>query len=114
MALSIVLLIGAALLIRTFVALRTVDPGFNPHNVLTMSISLSGPQFQKSAGVGEVVKKATERVEALPGVVTAAGSCCLPLLSGYGMPFIIAGRPLPNGQINHCGTAWGSAFPGHF
>jgi predicted permease len=114
MALSIVLLIGAALLIRTFVALRTVDPGFNPHNVLTMSISLSGPQFQRSAGVGDVVKKATERVQALPGVVTAAGSCCLPLLGGYGMPFIIAGRPLPNGQISHGGGAWVSASPGYF
>lgn len=114
MALSIVLLIGAALLIRTFVALRDVDPGFNPHNVLTMSISLSGPQFQKSAGVGEVVKKAAERVQALPGVITAAGSCCLPLLGGYGMPFVIVGRPLPTGQISHGGGAWISASPGYF
>jgi predicted permease len=114
MALSVVLLIGAALLIRTFVALHTVDPGFNPHNVLTMSISLSGPQFQKSASVGEVVKNATERVQALPGVVTAAGSCCLPLLGGYGMPFIIAGRPLLNGEISHGGGVWVSASPGYF
>ena len=114
MALSIVLLIGAALLIRTFVALRSVDPGFNPHNVLTMSISLSGPQFQKSAVVGEVVRKATERVEALPGVVTAAGSCCLPILGGYGMPFVILGRPLPNSRISHGDGGWVSASPGYF
>jgi putative ABC transport system permease protein len=114
MAPSIVLLIGAALLIRTFVALRSVDPGFNPHNVLTMSISLSGPEFQKSAAVGEMVRKATERVQALPGVVSAAGSCCLPILGGYGMPFMTAGRPLPNGQISHGDGGWVTTSPGYF
>ena len=114
MALAIVLLIGAALLIRTFVALRAVNPGFNPHNVLTMSISLTGPRFEKSAGVGDTVKTATDRVQALPGVIRAAGACCLPLVGSYGMPFIIAGRPLPNGQISHGGVSWTPVSAGYF
>ena len=57
-SLAIVLLIGAALLIRTFLALRNVDPGFNPHNVLTMEMSLTGDRFQKTIGVAQLVKSA--------------------------------------------------------
>ena len=114
MALAIVLLAGAALLIRTYLALRTVDPGFNPHNILTMRISLSGPRFQKSLGVSDVMKSAAERVQTLPGVIAAAGACCLPLGGGYGQPFIIAGRPLSAGQISHGGVGWVSVSPGYF
>ena len=55
MALALILVIGAALLIRTFMKLEAVDPGFDPHNVLTMTMSISGDRFQKSAGVGQLV-----------------------------------------------------------
>ena len=47
MALALVLVIGAALLIRTFMKLEAVDPGFDTHNVLTMTMSISGDRFQK-------------------------------------------------------------------
>ena len=47
-----VLLVGAALLIRTFVALRGVNPGFDPHNVLTMEMSMTGDRFQQDRGDG--------------------------------------------------------------
>jgi putative ABC transport system permease protein len=114
MALAIILLIGAALLIRTFVALRTVNPGFNPRNVLTMRISLSGPRFQKTAGVADLVKNASERVTALPGVVSAAVSCCMPLEGGFGLPFIVVGRPLPKGDSSHGGSAYTPVSAGFF
>ena len=55
-SLALVLLVGAALLIRTFVNLRGVDPGFNPKNVLTMYMSLTGDRFEKTAGVAQLAR----------------------------------------------------------
>jgi predicted permease len=93
-ALALVLLVGAALLVRTYVALRAVDPGFDPTNVLTMSMSLTGGRFAKSATVGQLMRDGTERLQALPEVDAAAASCCVPLQGGFGLGFIIEGRPL--------------------
>ena len=61
MALALVLVIGAALLIRTFMKLQSVDPGFDTHNVLTMAMSISGDRFQKTSGVAQVIHDGTER-----------------------------------------------------
>jgi putative ABC transport system permease protein len=90
-SLALVLLIGAALLIRTFIALRGVNPGFNPHNVLTMEMSLTGDRFTKTAGLAQVVRYGRERINAIPGVEGSASSCCLPLEGGFGLPFIVVG-----------------------
>ena len=73
-ALALILLIGAGLMLRTFAALRAVNPGFDSHNVLTLRMSLSGPRFQKTAGVDLLIRQGTERLKALPGVVTALRS----------------------------------------
>jgi putative ABC transport system permease protein len=100
MALALILLVGAALLIRTFAALRGVDPGFSTHNVLTMNMSLTGPRFSKTAGVAQLVEEARQRVEAVPGVEAMATTCCLPLEGGLGLPFTIEGRPLTNGPYH--------------
>ena len=66
-ALALVLLVGAALLIRTFAALNAVDPGFDRHNILTMRMSLAGSRFQKTAEVNQLVTDAVQRIESLPG-----------------------------------------------
>jgi putative ABC transport system permease protein len=113
MTLAIVLLIGAALLIRTFLALRTVNPGFDPHNVLTLQMSLTGPRFEKTAGVAQLVRTGVERLEALPGVVAAGTTCCIPLEGGFGLPLIIVGRPLTNGP-SHGGAGWETVSPRFF
>jgi len=113
MSLAIVLLVGAALLIRTFLALRTVDPGFDAHNVLVMEMSLTGPRFEKTAGVAELVRDAEQRVEALPGVESMASTCCLPLEGGLGLPFSIVGRPLTNGPYTG-GASWRTISPEYF
>ena len=68
MALSLILIVGAALLIRTFMKLQAVDPGFDTHNVLTMAMSVGGDQFQTSAGLAQIVREGTERLNAVPGV----------------------------------------------
>jgi putative ABC transport system permease protein len=111
-SLAMVLLIGAALLIRTFLALHQVNPGFNPHNLLTMEMSLTGDRFQKTAGVAELVRNGRERLNAIPGVEVSASTCCLPMEGGFGLPFLVVGRPVDKGQP--VGAGWMSASAGYF
>jgi putative ABC transport system permease protein len=93
MALALILVIGAALLIRTFMKLEAVNPGYDTRNVLTMAMSISGDRFQTTAGVAQLVKDGSDKLTALPGVTDAAAACCLPLNGGFGLPFNIVGRP---------------------
>lgn len=93
MALALVLVIGASLLIWTFLKLQAVDPGFDTHNVLITAMSIGGDRFQKTAGVARVIRDGTDRLKAVPGVIDAAAACCLPLQGGFGVPFDIVGRP---------------------
>jgi len=111
-ALAVLLLVGSALLIRTGLALRRVNPGFDSSNVLTMRMSLTGPRFLTAAGVEQVVKDGVERLRAVPGVVEASATCCIPLEGGYGLPFIISGRPL-EGPFHGSGR-WQTVSPGYF
>ena len=113
-SLALVLLIGAALLIRTFIALRQVNPGFDPRNVLTLEMSLTGDQFKKTAGVAQVSYDGRERLNAIPGVEISAFTCCLPLEGGYGLPFNIIGRPPAPKSPWTGGAGWMSASPGYF
>ena len=113
-SLALVLLIGAALLIRTFLALRQVNPGFDPRNVLTLEMSLTGDQFKKTAGVEQISHDGRERLNAIPGVEISAFTCCLPLEGGYGLPFNIIGRaPAPKSPWSGS-SGWMSASPGYF
>ena len=111
-SLALVLLIGAALLIRTFLALRNVNPGFQAHNVLTLEMSLTGDRFQKTAGVAQLVRNGRERLNAIPGVEISASSCCLPLEGGFGLPFHVVGRP--EDKSRQQGAGWMNTSPGYF
>ena len=111
-ALALVLLVGASLLIRSFAALRAVNPGFSPHNVLTMRMSLTEPKYTKAAGVDQLVRAGTERLRALPGVEAVSTTCCVPLEGGYGLPFEIVGRPAESSANN--GAAWHTISAGYF
>jgi putative ABC transport system permease protein len=112
-SLALVLLIGAALLIRTFLALRNVNPGFEAHNVLTLEMSLTGDRFQKTAGVAQLVRNGRDRMNAIPGVEASASTCCLPLEGGFGLPFIVVGRPVDQ-QTQRQGIGWMSTSPGYY
>ena len=112
-ALALVLLVGSALLIRTAVSLARVNPGFDANNVLTMRMSLTGQQYEKSEAVERLVRTGVERLKALPGVVEASATCCVPLQGGYGLPFLVVGRPLSDGPF-HGGGAWMTISPGYF
>ena len=113
MTLAVVLLVGAGLMIRTFGMLRSVDPGFNAHNVLVMEMSLTGARFEKTAGVNQLVLDAERRIQALPGADSFATTCCLPLEGGLGLPFVIEGRPATDPD-NTPGASWRTVSPGYF
>jgi predicted permease len=98
MALAIVLLVGAGLLIRTFVALGTVNRGFNAHDVLTMRMSLTGPRFSQASDVAQLVRDGVQRITELPGVAGAGAAVSLPLESDWLTSYTIAGRAL-NGRV---------------
>src|ERR1039458_8540828 len=82
-SLAVVLLVGSALLIRTSLALGAVKPGFDAENVLTMRMSVDGPQFAKSAVVDQMLRDGFERIRRIPGVTGVSATCCVPLEGGY-------------------------------
>lgn len=92
-ALSLLLLIGSGLLLRSFARLLRSDPGFEPHNVLTMNISLPTVKYatpeQKIAFFDEMLR----RVSALPGVRSAAMSAASPLSRSRITPVLPEGQP---------------------
>jgi putative ABC transport system permease protein len=111
--LALVLVIGAGLLIRTFIALRMVQPGFDGHNVITMEMALNGPRYEKTGGVAQLVHDSRERIAAIPGVDQVAVSNTLPLDGGFGLPFNVVGRPLKDGPYTG-GGEWKATSPGYF
>ena len=112
MGLALVLLVGAALLIRTFAALRAVDPGFDAHQVLTLRMSLRGERFTKAEDVARLMRDGSERLGAVPGVEVAAASIGVPLQGGFGLPIIIEGRPLDG--PSHGGGGFAPISPNYF
>ena len=95
-ALSLVLLIGAGLMIRSLWELRKVQPGFDSHNVLTMAVPLPRNRFPSPAGEISFFQDALTRVRALPGVESAGLIDDLPLNGGgSNQPFTIEGRAVP-------------------
>src|SRR6476620_998161 len=95
-ALSLMLLVGAGLLIKSFLRLQEIRPGFNPHNVLLANLALPGAKY-KDQQLVEFFRQLKERIEAVPGVQAVGGGVNLPLnASGYaiGRGFIPERRPL--------------------
>jgi len=90
-ALSMVLLIAAGLMIRTLLAMQTVDPGFRPDHVLSMRLSMATERYPDAARVRSFYRQVLDKVRMLPGVRSASISMSLPLQgSNFGMPFQIA------------------------
>jgi putative ABC transport system permease protein len=92
-ALSLVLLIGAGLLLRSFERLLSVDPGFEPHNVLSMNVSLPTVKYAKPQQQITFFDEVLRRVSALPGVHNAAISAALPLSWKRITPMLPEGQP---------------------
>jgi putative ABC transport system permease protein len=98
-ALTLVLLVGAGLLVRTLMRLGTVDKGFNPQNVLTMNIGLPNLKYPKPENVIAFYRNATERIAALPGVQAAGITSVLPLSDNFdGRGLVVEDYPKPRGE----------------
>lgn len=114
-ALSLMLLVGAGLLMRSFVKLQAVNPGFNPNNVLTMKISLSGPNYQKGAPIIAFHDQLVAKIKALPGVQSVATRSHVPIAAddGYAnLSFAIEGR-LPD-AANRLTAFYNAVSPDYF
>ncbi len=95
-AVSLILLIGAGLLINSFMRLRNVDPGFRADNLLTMQVVLPEPKYSEPARRSAFYTELLGRLESLPGVKSAAVTTNLPLYrQGNSIGITIEGRPAP-------------------
>jgi len=95
-SLALMLLIGAGLMIRTFAALEAVDPGFNPHHVISMIVSVAGSKEAEPGRREFFYRQLIERVRSLPGVEAAGAINHLPLAGDlWGWSFLVEGRPKP-------------------
>jgi len=112
MSLALVLLIGAGLLIRSFIDLQAVKPGFDVHNVLTLRMSLTSSRFETTYQVSELVRDAVQRLGSLPEIVSAGAASWLPFETGATLPFVVVGRPL-NGPSHGFGH-WRNISPAYF
>jgi putative ABC transport system permease protein len=106
-ALSLILLISAGLMMRSFLRLQQVNPGLKAENVLTLRVSLPNAKYDVPEKREDFFKQLLERARALPGVESAGAISYLPLSgAGWGRSLTVEGYPvLPVGQapsINHC------------
>ena len=114
LALALVLLVGAGLMIRTFVALRRFDPGFDPRRVVSAVVSLSGSRAEEPARRLAFYDEVLGRVRALPGVVAASAINHLPLAGDvWGFPFHVEGRP-PDPPGESPSASFRVVLPGYF
>ncbi|HVH85868.1 MAG TPA: ABC transporter permease [Terriglobales bacterium] len=113
-ALALVLLAGAGLMIRTFIALASIDPGFNPHHLLTMIVSVAGANDTAAKDRTTFYQRALERIQGLPGVISASAINHLPLAGDdWNLPFFIEGRPIPK-RGEELGGVYRVVLPGYF
>jgi putative ABC transport system permease protein len=111
-ALSLVLLIGAALLLRSFSRLVHVDPGFRPDTVLAFLVSLPRVSYKEDAQRAAFFDQLLERLEGLPGVTSAGMIQSLPIRDDYFLSFSVRGRPSPN--ASDPSASYRVVAPGYF
>jgi predicted permease len=99
LALSVMLLIGAGLLVRSFWQVLSVPPGFNPANVLTLELTMSGRKYTEPQTIIETYRRIWEELARLPGVSRVGGVSALPLSQMFAWgPITVEGRPERAGE----------------
>jgi len=92
---ALVLLAGAGVMLRSFLRLRSVDPGFRADQVLTVRLALVQSKYAEARQKTAFYRDLLERVRSLPGVQSAAATNHLPMVSDFARGFTIGGRPAP-------------------
>src|SRR5262249_29220020 len=101
-ALSVVLLVGSGLLLRSFVRALDEPVGFNPSRLLAVDLDLGGERYAEPARLDAFVSQALDRIAAIPGIESAAAVSSVPLSgSGADGSFAIEGRTFPAGSTPH-------------
>ena len=108
-ALSLILLVGATLLMRTFISLNRVDPGFDRSHVVLVTMPLGGYRPATAAGLASMVREARAELEAVPGVRSSAATFSAPYASRMGLPFSsVSGNATISGD-----GEWMAVSPGY-
>jgi putative ABC transport system permease protein len=94
-SMAVMLVIGAGLLIKSFWRLRQVDPGFKPHNVLSLDLSLPQSKYDNQQKINNFYNQLLERISGLPGIEAATIAYDHPLQASWVDSFAIEGRPAP-------------------
>ncbi|HEY3381435.1 MAG TPA: ABC transporter permease [Vicinamibacterales bacterium] len=116
LALAIVLLTGAALLVRSVGRITTIDPGVSPEDVLTVEITLPTARYANDPQIADAFDRITAAVRRVPGVVTASAASSLPIGGGgfyLGRVFLEEGQPAPPASTD-TEAAWSVVQPGYF
>jgi predicted permease len=107
MALALVVLVSAGLLVRSFLRVQRVNPGFAPQNTLAVSLVLPATKYKEPVQRVNFYKEALQRIRALPGVQSAGATSILPLSGNNSSgSFQIEGRVTPQGQSSPHGDRW--------
>ncbi|SPE41122.1 conserved membrane hypothetical protein [Candidatus Sulfopaludibacter sp. SbA3] len=113
-AVSLMLLAGAGLMVRSMARLAAVDAGFDPHNVLTLRVVASGPAYSAPEKRNQLYRQVLDRVGAVPGVASASGINHLPLAGDlWTFSFTAEGRAAP-ALAELPGAAFRVVMPGYF
>jgi putative ABC transport system permease protein len=113
LALAFTLVMGAGLLGKSFLRLTGVNPGYDPHNVLTLATYVYGERYQKPAAELNYYEQVMDRLRATPGIESAAMVSTLPLASFDRRSFHIQDRPLANASAAPAADAY-SVSPEYF
>ncbi|MGE5144830.1 MAG: ABC transporter permease [Acidobacteriota bacterium] len=113
-AVALVLLVGAGLMARSLAALRRVDPGFDPRDVVSLEVSVVGTRHVEPERRAVLYRQLLERIRSVPGVRSAGAINHLPLAGDiWGWPFSIEGRPQPRPGESPVAT-YRAVMPGYF
>jgi putative ABC transport system permease protein len=113
-AIALVLLIGAGLLVRSFLRIESIDPGFNPHGLLMTTVSVASDPQYVGARREALYRQIVDQVKALPGVESASMVNHPPMaVDIWGFPFSVEGQPLPR-PGEGASAVFRVARPGYF